>query len=131
MLPWENGSPPSPEVVPFDAQVIRSAFGVDVSNQHLVQTPSRRLHIRGRDWNVFLLASPFLAAIALGLSWRKQKGASPTLALFLLWCCFLLAATCLGAGESSYRYLHPFSFIGLAVVAFIADVLSPGGSVST
>ncbi len=131
-LPRENGSPPAtPEVVPFDVQAVRSAFGVDVANQHLVQTPSRRLHIMGRDWYVFLLASPFLAAIALWLSWRQHKEASPTLALFVVWSCLLLVATCLGAGESVYRYLHPFSFIGLAAVAFIADALLPGSSVST
>ena len=85
----------------------------------------------GRDWYVFLLASPFLAAIALWLSWRQHKEAFPTLALFVVWSCLLLVATCLGAGESVYRYLHPFSFIGLAAVAFIADVLFPAGSVST
>jgi hypothetical protein len=123
ILPWENGSPPTAEVSPFDAQAIHSAFGVDVSNQHLIRTPSRRLHIRGRDWYIFLLASPFLASIALWLSWREQKEASPTLTFFLLWSCFLLVATCLGASESSYRYLHPFSFIGLTAVAFIADIL--------
>src|SRR5580704_12372567 len=126
-LPWENGSPPAtPVVVPFDVQAIRSAFGVDVSNQYLVHTPSRRLHIRGRNWYVFLLASPFLVAIALWLSWRDQKEASPTLALFLLWSCFLILASCLGAVAASYRFLHPFSFTGLAAVTFIAEVLLPG-----
>jgi hypothetical protein len=122
-LTWENGSPPVAQVSPLEVQAVHSAFGVDVSNQHLVHTPSRRLHIRGRGWYIFLLASPFLAAFALWLSWREQKDASPTLALFLLWSCFLLVATCLGSSESSYRYLHPFSFTGLAAVAFIADVL--------
>jgi hypothetical protein len=131
-LPWENGSPPKSEVEPFDVRAIRTAFGVDVSNQYLLQTPSRRFHIWGRAWYVFLLASPFLSAIALWLSWRRQKEASPTLALFFLWSCSLLIATCLGAGEVVYRYLHPFSFTGLAAAAFLAEAfcrrLSPGES---
>jgi hypothetical protein len=130
-LPGENGSSPTAEVSPFDAHAIRGAFGVDVSNQHLVHTASRRLHIWGRDWYIFLLASPFLAAIALWLSWRAQREASSTLALFLLWSCFLIMASCLGAVTASYRFLHPFSFIGLAAAAFIADVFLPGRSVST
>jgi hypothetical protein len=122
-LPWENGSPPESEVSPFDAQAIRTAFGVDVSSQHIVLTPSRRFQMRGRDWYVFLLVSPILGGIALCLSRWRQKEASPTLALFLLWSCFLMAATCFGAVEAAYRFLHPFSFTGLAAAAFIAEIL--------
>ncbi|MGA2211827.1 MAG: hypothetical protein ABSH31_01025 [Bryobacteraceae bacterium] len=123
ILPWENGSPPEPEVVPFDAHAIRTAFGSDVSNQHHVRTRSRRFHIWGRDWYVFLLVSPLLGAIALWLSWKEQREAFPTLALFFLWSCILLVATCLGAVAASYRFLHPFSFTGLAAAAFMAEIL--------
>jgi hypothetical protein len=123
ILPGENGSPPESEVSPFDAQAIRAAFGVDVSHQNLIQTPTRWLHVQFRDWYVFLLASPLLSAIALWLGWWRLRETFPTLALFLLWSCLLLVATCLGAHESMYRYLHPFSFTGLVAVAFIAEIL--------
>lgn len=119
----ENGSGQKPQVVPFEAAVVRSAFGVDVSNQYRAQTPSRRLHIWGRYWYVFLLASPFLAALALWLSRTEEPAVFRTLALFLLWSCCLLISTCMGASEASYRYLHPFSFIGLAAAAFVAEWL--------
>jgi hypothetical protein len=122
-LRWENGSGPRPQLSPLEAQAVRTAFGVDVSNQRLVQTRSRRVHIWGRAWYFFLLMSPFLGAIALWLSWREQREAASTLALFLVWSCLLMTATCLGAVDSVYRYLHPFSFTGLAAAAFIAEIL--------
>jgi hypothetical protein len=64
-----------------------------------------------------------LGAIALWLSWKEQREAFPTLALFFLWSCILLVATCLGAVAASYRFLHPFSFTGLAAAAFMAEIL--------
>jgi len=33
----------------------------------------------------------------------------------------LLAATCLGAVEAAYRFLHPFSFTGIAAMASLAE----------
>jgi hypothetical protein len=123
-LRWENGSPPGKnEVLPFDISAVRSAFGVDVSNQYLVQTPSRRFHFWAWPWSIFLLASPFLAGFALWLDPRDDKEASHAAALLFVWSCFLLTATCFGSTEASYRYLHPLSFTGLAGVAFLMEKL--------
>lgn len=119
----ENGSGPKRQVTPFDVDAVRSAFGVDVSNQYLLHTPSRSLHIWGRYWYLFLLASPFFAALALWLSRGEERVVFRTLALFFLWSSCLLVSTCMGASEASYRYLHPFSFIGLVAIAFIAEWL--------
>jgi hypothetical protein len=112
ILPKENGSPPQPVVTESGARMISAVFGVDVSNQHTFFTPSRRYHLLARYWNVFLLASPFVAALTL---WSR----SPAAALLFLWTLLLFTATFLGASEAAYRYLHPFSFTGIAAVAVL------------
>lgn len=117
ILPWENGSPPRNEVDDRDLQAIQSAFGEDVSKQYLLQTPSRRYHIFGRYWSVFLLVSPCLGGLAAWLN-RGSRG----VAFLFAWSCLLLAATCLGTVELAYRYLHPFSFTGLAAVAVLLEI---------
>lgn len=120
LLPWESGSqqPPRP-VNEIEAKVIASVFDVDVSNQHTLNTPSRRYRILGRSWCVFLLLAPFLT----GLAWWLAPANRPGLVLLFLWNCLLLMATCLGGVEPAYRYLHPFSFTGLAAVAALAEML--------
>jgi hypothetical protein len=131
ILPSENGSGARPVVLQYDLPIVRHAFGEDVSGQNVLDTPSRRYHIWGRAWYVFLLASPVLAAIALWLS--RGSPAFLTQAFFLLWSCALLAATCLGS-DDSYRYLHPFSFTGLIAAALLVEIftsrpaLRPSGS---
>jgi hypothetical protein len=115
-LPWENGSPPINEVADFDLRTIQSVFGVDVSHDYLLQTPSRLYHIRARNWCVFLLLSPYLSGLAAWLTRKNRTG----VAFLFAWSCILLAATCLGGIEHCYRFLHPFSFTGLAAVAVLA-----------
>ena len=117
ILPPENGTGPVPALTPSDVRMILATFGTDVSNQNTLHTPSRRYHLRGRYWNVFLLASPLLGFLIL---WSKAvpiRGSAP----LVVWSFLLLTATCLGAGEVAYRYLHPFSFTGLAVAAAILE----------
>ncbi|HEY3840391.1 MAG TPA: hypothetical protein VGL72_27655 [Bryobacteraceae bacterium] len=117
-LPWENGSPPRSEVQSADLQLIRTAFGADVSNDYLVQTPTRRYHIFGRYWCVFLLLSPYLGGLAAFVTRRDRTGV-----MFLFaWSGLLLASMCIGGIEHCYRYLHPFSFTGLAAVAVLLDL---------
>ena len=116
-LEWEDGW--HTLVNGFDASVVRSAFGADVSNQQTLRTPSRRYHMFARDWSVFLLASPLLACLALWLGPANPGGTG----LLLGWTCLLLTATCLGANESAFRYLHPFSWTGLAAAAVLCEVL--------
>jgi hypothetical protein len=118
-LEWENGSQLPPAANAHEASVIRSVFGVDVSNQHTLRTPSRRYHILARHWSLFLLASPFLAGLALWLGPANPRGT----ALLLGWNCLLLAATCFGAVSTVYRYLHPFSFTALAAAAILCEIL--------
>ena len=125
VLPWENGSPPEPVLNARYLELIRSGFDADVSKQHLLRTRSRRYQIRGRNWCVFLLAAPFLGAIAL---WRCPRNQKAQVALLLVWGCLLLTASCLGALESAYRYLHPFSFTGLAAVAVLAAAICRSAS---
>jgi hypothetical protein len=116
-LPMENGQWPEPQVSAFDARVILSAFGADVSKEHLLNTPSRRYHVFARGWQVFLLAAPFLTGLAWWLSPPYSKGA----AFLFFWNCLLMAATCFGAVQDAYRYLHPFSFTGLAATAILLE----------
>jgi hypothetical protein len=121
ILPWEIGSREPPPVVDApDARVILSVFGAEVSKQCTLNTPSRRYHILAGGWFVFLLASPFLAGLALWLNPANPKG----VALLFIWSCLLLAATCFGAVESPYRFLHPFSFTSLAATAVLFDKLA-------
>jgi len=120
MLPWENGSAIQ-EVFPAELDRVRSAFGVDVSNQYLLQTPSRRFHLWGRGWHYFLLAPPFLGAFALWFHRKGPREASLVAALFLTWSCLVIASTCMGTVGPFYRYLHPLSFTGLAAAAFLID----------
>lgn len=118
ILTWENGSPPRSEVMDGDVEVIRSVFGVDVSKQYLLETPSRRYHTWGRYWCVFLLLAPYLSGMAALLTRRNGTGA----AFLFAWGCCLLTATCLGGVEYCYRFMHPFSFTGLAAVAVLFEL---------
>jgi hypothetical protein len=131
ILASENGSGAGTIVLPYDADIVRRAFGRDVSHDNELETPSRRYHILGRGWYVFLLASPALAVIALWMS--RKNHTFRTQAFFFLWSCSLLAVTCLGS-DDSYRYLHPFSFTGVIAAALLVEIVTsrpashPGGS---
>jgi len=120
VLRWEIGSGSHPQLGPHDIDTIRAAFGTDVANQNLLQTPSRRYAMLGSVWYFFLLASPFLAGLGLWMRPRDNRTASLMAALFFLWSWLLLIATCLGT-PVVLRYLHPFSFTGLAGAAFLAE----------
>jgi hypothetical protein len=116
-LTKEHGAPPTPVVPEAGARMIAAEFGVDVSNQHTLQTSSRRYHLLGRYWNVFLLISPLLAGLAL---WSRPPMSRGAIALFA-WTLLLFIATFWGASEAAYRYLHPFSFTVLASAAVLGD----------
>jgi len=117
ILPPENGTGPIPAVTQSDVRMVSASFGDDVSNQQTLFTPSRRYHLLGGYWNLFLLASPFLGLLAL---WNR--GVDFVSAAWLAgWSLLLMSATCLGAGEVVYRYLVPFSFTGLAATAAVAE----------
>jgi hypothetical protein len=124
ILPKENGSPPEPVVSESGARMISAVFGVDVSDQHTFYTPSRRYHLLGRYWNVVLLVAPLLAGLAL---W---SGRTPGAALLFVWSLLLFTATFLGASEVAYRYLHPFSFTGIAAIALLGERWLPNGNKS-
>jgi hypothetical protein len=125
-LPWEIGTQPPHVVTAHETEVIRSAFGVDVSNQGTWLTLSRRYLMLGRNWFVFLLISPFLTGAAWWLSPANPKG----MALLFFWSVLLLAAICFGAVDNPYRYLHPYSFTALASAAvLVGQAVSPVGSI--
>lgn len=118
ILPEEHGSDLPPAVTSPDARLIQSLFGADVSNQHTLQTPSRRYHVFACGWYLLLLASPFLAALGWWISPASQKTG-----MFYLFCwsSLLLLATCFGGVESAYRYLHPLSFVALTAIAVLSE----------
>jgi polyferredoxin len=97
--------------------MISAVFGADVSHQSALQTPSRRYHWMARHWNLFLLASPFLGLLTL---WSKAVNFRAAVALFV-WSVLVMTATSLGSSEVVYRYLHPFSFTGLAAAAALVE----------
>jgi len=113
VLAKENGTPPTRVVGDSGARMISDVFGVDVSHQNTLYTPSRRYDLLGRYWNLFLLASPLLAGLAVWCRPLDTRGAVP----LFVWTLLLFAATFWGASEAAYRYLHPFSFPGLAAAA--------------
>ena len=117
ILAKENGSPPYPVVTESGARMIAAVFGVDVSKQHLLLTPSRRYHYFGRFWNVVLLISPLLAGLAL----LGKRSASEGEWLLFVWSLLLFVATFWGASEVSYRYLHPFSLTAIAALAMLGE----------
>lgn len=101
-----------------EASIIQKWFGVDVSSRrHEWVTPSRRYHIAGRYWVIFLLVSHGLSVAAWRFGSINRRG----LAFLAASACLILAATCFGASESVYRYLHPFSFFELAALAILVD----------
>lgn len=122
-LPLDNGSGPVSELLPYESAAIGSAFGADVSNNNLVRTLSRRYHSRARGWYVFLLASPLLGLIDLGLVWREKEAAFSQRAFFVLWTWLLIATTCFAWPQAEYRYLHPLSFTGLAAAGCLAETV--------
>ena len=117
ILAKEHGAPTQPVVSESGARMISAVFGVDVSNQHTLQTPSRRYHLFGRYWNLVLLASPFLAVLTV---WPRRNQ-SPACVALCIWSLLLFCATSLGASEVAYRYLHPFSFTVLAAAAILGE----------
>jgi hypothetical protein len=118
-LETETGMIPG-EVNASDARAIHSAFGGDIASQYKLHTVSRRYHLFARNWYVFLLLSPFLAGLAFWLRPANRRGMS----FLFLWTLLLLASTCLGSSDSPFRYLHPFSFVGLASAAILAETLA-------
>lgn len=118
-LQFETGMIPE-EVNAWDARAIHSVFGGDIASQYKLHTVSRRYHLFAHNWYVFLLLSPFLAGLAFWLSPANRRGIS----FLFLWTLLLLASTCLGASDSPFRYLHPFSFIALASAAILAETLA-------
>jgi hypothetical protein len=117
ILAYEHGSPTDPVVPEPGVRMIQAEFGVNVSNQNILHTPSRRYHLFARYWSVFLLLSPLVAGLAL---WLKPAMSDAAATLFV-WTLLLTGATFLGASEVSYRYLHPFSFTALATVAIVVN----------
>ncbi len=119
-LPWtlaiEHGVAADAQLSSFDQAVIRTHFDLDVSQHHTLQTPSRRYHRLAGHWCYFLLVSPLAGLLALWLSPPAQR---PGARLLAGSSCLLLLATCLGATDSVFRYLHPLSFTGLAAMAML------------
>ncbi len=97
-------------------------FHVDLSRQHEWNTLTRRYHIAARYWFIFLLVSPALSVAAWRFGSINRRG----LAVLAASPCLILAATCFGATETVYRYLHPFSFFGLAALAILAERWTAG-----
>ncbi len=110
----------SPQLQRRETGAIQVAFGVDVSNNYRLDTPSRRYHLLAANWNIFLLLAPFLSGLALWLSPANRRGT----AFLLLWSLLLLTATCFSESETIFRYLHPFSFTALAATAILCEQLA-------
>jgi hypothetical protein len=116
----ENGMQPANQVNAYDAGVIDKAFGADISTQNRVFTLSRRYNLLAAKWQIVLLISPFLGALGWRVSPANRRGAG----LLFLWSELLLAATLFGETEPVFRYLHPFSFTGLAATAILGEALA-------
>jgi hypothetical protein len=117
MLEDDNGLRLKSEFTEYDRAAVLSAFSFDFRSQREQLTPSRRYHLAARNWQIFLLLAPFLLGLALILGPANPRG----VALLFLWSFMVLGATCLGATESLYRYLHPFSFLSLAASALLLE----------
>jgi len=111
----------------FNLEVSRASqwFHVDVARQHEWNTLTRRYHIAARYWFIFLLISPVLSIAAWNFGPVNRRG----LAFLASSACLILVATCFGATETVYRYLHPFSFFGLAALAVLAQRCNQSTSV--
>ena len=101
----------------FEVSSASKWFHVDISRQHEWNTLTRRYHIAARYWFIFLLVSPVLSVAAWKFGPVNRRG----LAFLAVSACVILVATCFGATETVYRYLHPFSFFGLAALAVLAQ----------
>jgi hypothetical protein len=122
-LDWEVGIYDRSPVNAPDAALIQQHFGLDASGNYRLRTLSRRLFLHSAAWLYFLLLSPFLAGIALLLPPWDGKG-SVYAALFFVWSWLLTAATVMGAVAYAYRFLHPFSFLGIAGTTFLAEKIA-------
>ncbi len=118
LLAEEDGVLTPGSIAESEASIIKKWFGVDVSSRrHESMTPSRRYHIEGRFWIVFLLLSPAVTIAA----WAAGPVNRPGLALLSISACLIFACVCFGAVEASYRFLHPYSWFGLAALAVLAQ----------
>ncbi|MBI3769070.1 MAG: hypothetical protein HY271_11345 [Deltaproteobacteria bacterium] len=91
-------------------------FGVDFSRSHATMTLSKRYHLAGGPWYMILVVSPILGVLSVWCSPRKNR---PGAASLCIASGLLLAVTCAGAVQSSYRFLHPLSFTALISLGVI------------
>ena len=128
ILAEEDGMLTPGSIVESEASIIEKWFGVDVSShRHEGMTLSRRYHIDGRFWIVFLLLSPALTFAAWATGPENRRG----LALLSLSAFLIFASVCFGAVEASYRFLHPYSWFGLAALAVLAQRVFAGSPSAT
>ncbi len=113
----DNGTLQPLDSFDFETSTASRWFDLDISRQHEWNTLTRRYHIAARYWFIFLLVSPLLSVAA----WRFGPVNRRGLAFLAVSACLILVATCFGASETVYRYLHPFSFFGLAALAVLAQ----------
>ena len=99
-------------------QELKARFGLDARRAHTVMTPSKRYHLAGGVWCYFLLISPLVCLLAVLMCHSASRSAA---ILMFMVSSALLLVTCAGSSESSYRFLHPFSFTALIALAIVAD----------
>jgi hypothetical protein len=122
-LELDHGIGPEPQVLPWDAQAILSVFHLDARPSHKLHTLSRRYHVFAYPWTLFLLLAPFLSLAAARLAPADLRVSAGLLAG---WNWLVMAVLCLAAEESLFRYLHPFSFTGLAAAALMTEAWRSG-----
>lgn len=103
-----------------DSSVILRFFHMHPVSPLEQDSISAPYYLAAHDWYAFLLVSPMFWLIALFLESANRKAV-----LFIFtWVCLVFAATCLGAVESLPRYLHPFSFLGIAGAGVIGEMIA-------
>jgi len=114
-LRMEDGYHPGVQPTPTDWTAITGHFPRVTQQSNMVLTPSRRYHLHTRFWPLFQLFASVLGWIAA--LWARgdvRRGA----VWFAIWSTALLAITCLTT-PICFRYLHPFTFTGLAAAALL------------
>jgi hypothetical protein len=99
-------------------ETLRHQFGLEAANSHADMTPSRRFHLAGSTWYIFLFLSPFVWLVNL---WAHPSSSRPGAMLLLLVTTFLLAVICITGPDAIYRYLHSFSFTGIMALCVLVE----------
>ncbi len=118
ILASDHGEAAEPQLPDKERDFIRDVFHLDTEQHHRMETVARWYHRSTPVWNLFQLLAPFLCGLG---AWVARGPARMGMVLLLILSMTILTSITLGGVAISFRYLHPFSWIGFMAVAVTAE----------